>query len=66
MPCWHIDEKTCSPTNLNIQKPPQLEGETCPLGTNHNKDHPSFKSQLLLQPHEEEKLVKPNQLEWGW
>jgi hypothetical protein len=49
--CWHIDEKTCPFANVNIQKPPYLKGETCPLGTNRNKNHPSLELQLLPQSH---------------
>ncbi len=30
--CWCIDEKTCLLTGVDIQKPPQLKGETCLLG----------------------------------
>jgi hypothetical protein len=41
--CWHIDEKIRPPTSENIQKLPQLDGETCPLRTNPNKNHPSPK-----------------------
>jgi hypothetical protein len=40
--CWHIDEKTRPPTNENIQKLPQLDGETCLLWTNPDKNHPSL------------------------
>jgi len=52
MPCWHIDEKTHPPIGVNIQKPPQLEGKTCSLRTDRNKNHTSHEPQLLLQPHE--------------
>jgi hypothetical protein len=65
MPCWHFNEKISPPTNVNIQKPPQLKGKTCPLRTDHNKNHPSHEPQLLSQPHKKRKLMKPNQLELG-
>jgi hypothetical protein len=65
MPCWHIDEETHPPTSLNIQKSPQLEKETCLLGTDCNKDHPLLKLQLSSHPHKKEQYVKPNQFEWG-
>jgi hypothetical protein len=32
---------------VDIQKPLWLEGETCPLGIDCDKYHPSFESQLL-------------------
>jgi len=51
MPCWHIDEKTCSPIGVNIQKPPQLEGKTCPLEIDRNKNHIVLEPQLSSQPH---------------
>ncbi len=64
-PCWHIDDKTCPHAGVDIQKPPQLEEKTCPLGTNHNKNLPSHEPQLLPQPHKKEQFVKPNQFKWG-
>jgi hypothetical protein len=64
-PCWHINEKTHPPIGADIQKPPQLEGETCPLGTNHDKNHLSLEPQLLPQPRKKEQRMKPNQLELG-
>ncbi len=63
MPCWHIDEEICSPYGVNIQK--LLQGETCPLGTNCDKDHPLPKLQLSLQTHEEKQPMKPNQTQMG-
>jgi hypothetical protein len=51
-PCWHIDEETHLPIALDIQKSPQLERETCLLGTDYNKDHPLPKLQQSLHPHE--------------
>jgi hypothetical protein len=39
MPCWHINEETHLPIGVHTQKPLQLEGETCPPWTNHNKNH---------------------------
>jgi hypothetical protein len=50
--CWHIDEETCLPIGVDIRKPPQLEGETCPLGTDYIKNHPLLEPQLLPQLHE--------------
>jgi hypothetical protein len=64
-PCWHIDEKIHPPISVNIQKLPQLERETCPLGIDHDKDHLSPKSQLSSQPHQKEQPVKSNQLKYS-
>ncbi len=50
MPCWHIDEETHPHIGVNIRKSPHLEGETCLLGTDCNKDHPLPKLQLSLHP----------------
>ncbi len=65
MPCWHIDEETCPLASVDIQKPPRLEGKTCPLGIDCDKDHPSLEPQLLPQHHEKKNPMKPNQLKWG-
>jgi hypothetical protein len=46
MSCWHIDEKTHPHVGLNTQKPLQLEGKTCPLQTNRDKDCPLHELQL--------------------
>jgi hypothetical protein len=35
-PSSHINGKTCSFTGVNILKPLHLEGETCPLGIDHD------------------------------
>jgi len=43
---WHIDEETHLHVGVNTQKPLQLEGKTCPLGTNCDKDYPLPKLQL--------------------
>jgi hypothetical protein len=45
-PYWHIDEKIHLPTGVNIRKPPQLEGETCLLGIEHDKIHCLLEPQL--------------------
>jgi hypothetical protein len=45
-PCWHIDEKTHLSIGVNIQKPLQLEGKTCSLGINHDKNCHFFEPQL--------------------
>ncbi len=50
--CWHIDEETCLLTDVDIQKPPQLKGETCLLGIDCVKDRPLLELQLLPQFHE--------------
>jgi hypothetical protein len=50
--CWHIDEKTRPPIGVDIKKPPQLEGKTCPLGTNHDKNYLPPKPQLVATPQE--------------
>jgi hypothetical protein len=55
-PCWHIDEKTCSPIGVNIQKPSQLEGKTCPLEIDPNKNHILLEPQLSSQPHKKNNL----------
>jgi hypothetical protein len=47
MSCWHIDVETHPHVGVNTQKPLQLEGKTCPLGTNCDKDCPLPKLQLL-------------------
>jgi hypothetical protein len=39
MPCWHINEKKHWPTNVNIQRPLWLEGETSLLGIDCDKTH---------------------------
>ncbi len=52
MPYWHTNEETCLPINVDIQKLPHLEEETYLLRIDHNKNHPSLQSQLLLQSHE--------------
>ncbi len=44
MPCWHSDEKTCLLVGEDIQKPLQLEGETCLLGIDRDKYHPLLES----------------------
>ncbi len=38
--CWHINEERCLSIGVNIQKPLQLERETCLLGTDHDKNCP--------------------------
>ncbi len=43
-PCWHIDEKTYWSIGADIGKPLQLQEKTCPLGTDHDKNH--FSSEL--------------------
>jgi hypothetical protein len=58
MPCWHTNEKTCPPIGVKIQKPPQLEGKTCPLGTDHNKNHTSPEPQLSLEPKKKKKTCE--------
>jgi hypothetical protein len=32
-------KKNCQPIHANIQRPIWLEGETCPLDIDHNKDY---------------------------
>jgi hypothetical protein len=54
--CWCIDEKTCLLIGVDIQKPPQLKGETHLLGIDCVKDHPLLELQLLPQFHEKNSL----------
>jgi hypothetical protein len=48
---WHIDEKIRLPIGVDMQKPTQLEGKTCMLGTDHDKNHPSPKPKGLQIKH---------------
>jgi hypothetical protein len=61
----HIDEEIHPPIGVNIRKPPHLEGETCPLGIEHDKNHCLPEPQLSPQHHEKKQPMKPNQLKWG-
>jgi hypothetical protein len=61
----HKYKETPLHVGIDIQKLLKLEGKTCLLGTNCDKDHPLLKPQLLWQSHEKEQPAKPNQLEWG-
>ncbi len=40
MPCWHIDEKNCRPTDANTQRPLWLARETSSQGIDLDKSHP--------------------------
>jgi hypothetical protein len=60
--CWHINEKIHLPVSVDIQKLLHLNGKTCFLKIDHDKNHLSLE---LQQPHEKKQLAKPNQLECG-
>jgi hypothetical protein len=60
-----VDGKTRSLASVNIQKLPQLEEKTCPLGIDHDKYHLVLKLQLSSQLHDKKQPMKLNQLDWG-
>jgi len=58
-PCWHINEKTRPLAGVDIQK------HVCPKSITIKKNL-SHESWLLLQPHQKEQSMTPNQFKWGW